>query len=346
MKSIEWLGSSVRFIDQAKLPLEEAYITTDDYSVLAEAIRTLKIRGAPAIGIAAAYAVALASLKFTDSDVRAFRSHVRKAMDELASTRPTAVNLSWALNRMQQVAGRATTVVEGRDELVQEAISIHREDADKCRRIGEHGLALIPPRASILTYCNTGALATGGEGTALSIITTAHRCARVIRVFACETRPALQGARLTTWELMRAGIEVTLITDNAAASLMQQKKIDLIIVGADRIAANGDTANKIGTYNLAVLARYHGIPLYVAAPTSTIDASMASGEEIPLEQRSGWEVAEVFGKQIAPAGVQTLSPAFDVTPSELISVIITEDGIYRPPFNFSGSALAGNPSST
>ncbi len=337
MKSIEWLGSSVRFIDQAKLPLEETYITTDDHSVLAEAIRTLKIRGAPAIGIAAAYGVALASLKFTDSDVRTFRSHVRKAADELASTRPTAVNLSWALTRMQQVAVRAPGVKEGRERLVQEAITIHHEDADKCRRIGEHGLTLIPQRASILTYCNAGALATGGEGTALGIITTAHRSAKVVRVFACETRPALQGARLTTWELMKAGVDVTLITDNAAASLMQQKKIDLIIVGADRIAANGDTANKIGTYSLAVLARHHGIPLYVAAPTSTIDASMKSGREIPLEQRDGREVTEVFGKQIAPEGVQTLSPAFDVTPCELISAIITEDGIYRPPFNLSGS---------
>ncbi len=332
MKSIEWCGDAVRLIDQTKLPQEERYVTTDDYKVLADAIRTLKIRGAPAIGIAAAYGVALAAVKYPSNDFKAFRSHLQQAINELSSTRPTAVNLFWALNRMERAVSRAQTVEQARKLLVEEALTIHREDAEKCQLIGTHGLELIPQRASMLTYCNTGALATGGEGTAQSIITTAHRHRKSIIVYVCETRPALQGARLTTWELTKAGIDAILITDNMAASLMRQKKIDVVVVGADRIAANGDVANKIGTYNLAVIAKYHGIPFYVAAPTSTIDPLIASGSDIPIEQRDGKEITEGFGKTIAPKGIKVFSPAFDVTPADLITAIITEQGIHTPPF--------------
>ena len=334
MKSIEWCGNSVRFIDQTRLPSEELYVVTDDYRILADAIRTLKIRGAPVIGIAAAYGVALASLKSAGTDSHSFRSQVKNAISELASTRPTAVNLFWALQRMEQVLDKSQTIEDARSTLVKEAVAIHHEDAEQCRRIGENGLDLVPQRASILTYCNTGALATGGEGTALSIIAAAHRIKKSVKVYVCETRPALQGARLTTLELMNYGIEVILLTDNMAGFLMYQEKIDMVLVGADRIATNGDTANKIGTYNLAVLANYHNVPFYVAAPSSTIDTSIASGAEIPIEQRDGQEVVEVLGMRIAPVGVQTSSPAFDVTPSDLITAIITDKGVHRPPFLF------------
>ena len=350
MKSIEWCqsdkglagGYAVRFIDQTKLPHEEVIVTTEDYKVVAEAIRSLKIRGAPLIGIAAAYGVAIAAVTSKTTDIRLLKIELQHVSEELSSTRPTAVNLFWALNRMGQAVSAALTVEHARKLLIDEATKIHREDAEQCQRIGEHGLSLIPQRASILTHCNTGALATGGEGTALGIITCAHRHGKAISVYASETRPALQGARLTMWELSKAGIDATLITDNMAASLMREKKIDLILVGADRIAINGDTANKIGTYSLAVLAQYHGIPLYVAAPTSTIDFSIESGEQIPLEFREGREVTEVLGKHITVRGAKAYSPAFDVTPSALISAIVTEQGIHRPPFQFSRKELSGH----
>ena len=334
MKSIEWSNGSVRFIDQTRLPLEEVYIQTDDYAVIADAIRTLKIRGAPLIGVAAAYGVALAALKFNYSDLQLLKQNVHRAIDELASTRPTAVNLFWSLERMKAIIDSAHSAEEGIQSLISEAVAIHREDEEMCRKIGEHGSALIPDNASILTHCNTGALATGGEGTAQSVITTAHRQGKSIKVYVDETRPLLQGARLTTWELKKADIDVTLITDGMGAFLMQQKKVDLVIVGADRIAANGDIANKIGTYNLAVSAHHHNIPFYVAAPGTTIDSSISSGEHIIIEERNATEVTETFGKRIAPDNIKVYSPAFDITPATLITSIITERGVFRPPFHF------------
>ena len=267
VRAIAWQGSGVRFLDQSKLPEEEHYIETDRCTVLAEAIRSLRIRGAPLIGVAAAYGVALAALQ-------AEREHlptdpaVREAIQTLLQTRPTAVNLSWALTRMRCILEMQIPGGEKCQKYVEEAIAIHREDEMMCRKIGECGAPLIPDGATILTHCNAGALATGGDGTALNVVYTAHRQGKHVRVFACETRPLLQGARLTTWELMKAGIDVTLITDSTAAFLMQKRKIDLVAVGADRIAANGDTANKIGTYMHALAAAAHRIPLYVIAPSS------------------------------------------------------------------------------
>ncbi|MBI4549150.1 MAG: S-methyl-5-thioribose-1-phosphate isomerase [Ignavibacteriae bacterium] len=335
MKSIEWLGDQVRLIDQTKLPLEETYLETDDYTILADAIRTMKIRGAPAIGIAAAYGIALAALKFFGSDFQLFRSHVEHAINELSSTRPTAVNLFWSLQRMKNVLDTVNSVETARKKLISEALNIHREDEEMCRKIGEHGATLIEHNSTLLTHCNTGALATGGEGTAQSIITTAHRQGKSIKVYATETRPALQGARLTTWELLKNGIDVTLITDTMTAFLMKQRKIDLVVVGADRIASNGDVANKIGTYNLAVIAKHHGVPFYVAAPSSTIDSTTASGDSIPIEERSPDELMEGFGRRIAPEGIKVYSPAFDITPASFVTAIITEQGVHKPPFNFS-----------
>ncbi|MBI1804608.1 MAG: S-methyl-5-thioribose-1-phosphate isomerase [Ignavibacteriae bacterium] len=334
MKSIEWLGNRLRFIDQTKLPLEEVCIETDQYTLLADAIRSLGIRGAPLIGVAAAYGVALAGLRTDESNLQSFRNEIEYAIGELASTRPTAVNLSWALERMRKNLNASLSIEAARVVLVREAIVIHEEDEEMCRRIGECGSQLIPDRATILTHCNAGALATGGEGTALNIITTAHRMGKSINVYVSETRPLLQGARLTTWELMKAGVDVTLIIDSAAASLMQQKKIDCVVVGADRIARNGDAANKVGTYMHAVTAHYHGIPFYVAAPSSSIDPPLEDGNNIPIEERNASEITEGFGKRIAPEGTNVYAPAFDSTPARLITAIVTEKGIHRPPFHF------------
>ncbi len=331
--AIEWLGSLVRLLDQTQLPLTESHIDTDDPAVIAEAIRTLKVRGAPAIGIAAAYGVALSS-RHPAPDLATLQAHIRSDISMLGRTRPTAVNLSWSLRRMAAVLGRASSVEDARTSLMAEALAIHREDAEMCRRIGEFGSALIVKGAGILTHCNTGALATGGEGTAQSIITHAHRQGKGIRVFADETRPLFQGARLTAWELQKAGVDVTVLTDSTAASLMLKGLINVVIVGADRIARNGDTANKIGTYGLAVLAKHHGIAFIVAAPASTIDTSMASGAEIPIEDRSAEEVTSPFGFRIVPEGVSVRSPSFDVTPAKLITAIVTDGGIHRPPFSF------------
>jgi methylthioribose-1-phosphate isomerase len=336
MKSIEWIDGSVRLIDQTKLPLEEFYVDTRDYRVVADAIRTLKIRGAPAIGIAAAYGVALAALESAGSSMELFLQDVGRADEELASTRPTAVNLFRALDRMRLILGKADSPGRAKSLLVEEAVRIHREDETMCRLIGEHGASIVPDPAIIITHCNTGALATGGSGTAQCIITTARSLGKSIRVYADETRPALQGARLTAWELMREGIDVTLITDGTAASVMSRTHVDLVVVGADRIAANGDAANKIGTYALAVAAQYHGIPFYVAAPTTTIDPELDSGKLIPIEERSAEEVVEGFGKRTAPPGVRVYAPAFDVTPASLIAGIVTETGIHSPPFDFHG----------
>lgn len=335
MKSIEWTGEKVRLIDQTKLPLEEVYLETTDYREVADAIKRLKIRGAPAIGIAAAFGFALGACEFIGNDREEFVRHMEEVADTLLKTRPTAVNLPWAVRRMKRVidANQDSTIAEIKALLLAEAKRILAEDIVTCKRIGQHGAELVPKRAGILTHCNTGALATGDYGTAQSIIVTAHESGKQIRVFVDETRPLLQGARLTTWELMKRNIETTLITDNTAAFVMQKGWVDLVVVGADRIASNGDVANKIGTYNLAVLAEKHKIPFYVAAPVSSIDFQLSSGNEIPIEERDPAEVTEGFGRRIAPLDVNVYSPAFDVTPHELVTAIITEHGVTRPPYD-------------
>jgi methylthioribose-1-phosphate isomerase len=339
MKSIEWLNNSIRFLDQTELPLNEVYIDTSDISILADAIRTLKVRGAPLLGIASAYGLLLGTQKEIQSSKEQFIRAFEDSDALLASTRPTAKNLFWALERMRNILRLnskedSTTLF---DRLKSEALSIHEEDRVMCDKIGAHGADLIPMDAVILTHCNTGALATGGIGTAFGVILTAHNSGKNISVFADETRPLLQGARLTMWELQKAGIPATLITDNSAAWTIKTKKVGLIIAGADRIAADGDTANKIGTFNLAVLAKEHNIPFYIAAPSSTIDFSIQSGEQIQIEERGFGEVLNGFGKQIAPNNISVFNPAFDVTPHHLITAIITEKGILRAPY---GNSIA------
>ncbi|MFH0992248.1 MAG: S-methyl-5-thioribose-1-phosphate isomerase [bacterium] len=334
MRTIEWAEGKVRFLDQAKLPLEEQYIVTDDELVVAQAIRTLAIRGAPLIGIAAAYGFALALQRATESPDQQRSSLIERAYDTFAGTRPTAVNLFWALERIRAAAYHAIT--KPRQEFLAsvllEALSLHREDEAMCKAISELGSTLIPPAATILTHCNTGSLATGGQGTALGIIVSGWEQHKLKHVYIDETRPLFQGARLTAWELKKLEIPCTLITDTTAAFLMQRRVITAIIVGADRITLNGDVANKVGTYGLAVLAQYHNIPLYVAAPTSTIDFEMMDGKQIPIEQRSGREVTHVKDIQLAPDGVEVYSPAFDITPGELITAIVTEKGILHAPY--------------
>lgn len=335
MNSIEWRGQTVRFIDQTELPLREVYSETSELSVLTSAIVTLKVRGAPLLGIAAAYGILLGVQSAKYSPIGMFQEMFESAAREIAATRPTAKNLFWAVERMRNVLrlNLQENTKSLFDKLESEAIAIHDEDRSKCDRIGKFGAELILDRANILTHCNTGALATGGIGTAFGVLLTAHRSGKNIHVFAGETRPLLQGSRLTMWELMNAGIPSTLITDNTAAWTIKIKKVDLIIVGADRIASNGDTANKIGTYNLALLAQAHQIPFYVAAPSSTIDFSMGSGAEMTIEERDGKEITGGFAHLVAPEDVDVFAPAFDVTPGNLITAIITENGILRPPFH-------------
>ncbi len=332
---VEWREGRLRYLDQRKLPLQETYVETDDEKEVAGAIKSLAIRGAPLIGIAAAYGVVLAVGKITPgSSPNIISSTFERTITLLASSRPTAVNLFWALERMRKAFERGKTgVVETlKKTLLEEALAIHREDEAMCRNIGKHGAQLLPNAAVVLTHCNTGALATGGAGTAQSILETAWRSHRLKHVYVDETRPLFQGARLTAWELSRLGIPFTLITDSTAAFLMQRGILNAVVVGADRIARNGDTANKVGTYGLAVLARHHGIPFYVAAPTSTIDPNTPDGKAIPIEQRSPEEVTKPFGLQIAPEGVDVYSPAFDITPYELVNAIVTEVGVMEPPF--------------
>lgn len=341
MRPIDWQHGRVRFIDQTRLPLEEVYAETDKVEVLADAIRKLRIRGAPALGITAAFGVVLGANAFSGSNRDEFLHHIENVSSLIGSTRPTAVNLFWALRRMHSVVNRNPSrgVGEMQNDLLNEALAIQREEIETCRMIGLHGSGIIPDGCSILTHCNAGALATGDYGTALSALVQAHESGKKIRVYVNETRPLFQGARLTTWELLQCGIDVVLITDSTAAFVMQQGKIDVVIVGADRIVANGDVANKIGTYNVAVLADRHKVPFYVAAPSSTIDASLLSGKEIPIEERDSREVVELFGHRIAPPGVAVYAPAFDVTPYELVGGIITEYGILRPPYHASIKAL-------
>jgi methylthioribose-1-phosphate isomerase len=331
--TVEWKAGAVRLIDQSRLPEHVEFLDCYDYQTVAHAIRDLKVRGAPAIGVTAAMGVALGAQTVRATDYDEFSKQVLAICDQLAATRPTAVNLFWALERMKQRLAqlRDRSVAEAKRLLVEESQLICDEDIAMCKAMGRHGAALIKDGQTILTHCNAGALATAGYGTALGVIRTAWEQGKKITVIADETRPVLQGARLTAWELMQDQIPVTLITDNMAGALMRQGLIHLCVVGADRIAANGDVANKIGTYSVAVLAKAHDIPFYVAAPYSTIDLATKSGEQIPIEQRNPKEVTSVHGSHpIAPAGVSVLNPAFDVTPAGLITAIITERGVFKP----------------
>ena len=326
--TLRWEERSLILLDQTQLPEQEVYLTCQDYRAVAEAIRRLAVRGAPAIGIAGAFGVVLGAYELIANNCD-LATGLEPVFRELAATRPTAVNLFWALARMKKMlaAGEAATPEALVQALEQEAVRLYHEDIEVNLRIGEYGAALLADGMTVLTICNAGALATVAHGTALAVIRTAVRQGKKIAVVACETRPLLQGARLTTWELMKAQIPVALITDNTAGYLMQQGKIQAVITGADRIAANGDVVNKIGTYTLAVLAQAHGLPLYVAAPTSTIDYHTPRGDLIPIEERSGEEITQIQGQRIAPAGVKVYNPAFDLTPARLVTAVITERGV-------------------
>jgi methylthioribose-1-phosphate isomerase len=330
---IEWLPEGkVRYLDQTRLPREEVWKETADYSVVAEAIRRLEVRGAPLIGVAAAYGLALAALSIGERNPARFRTELDKAAAELVSTRPTAVNLAWAVSRCLRTIEDLPAIDEVRRALVHEARRIHEEDVAANRRLGELGASLLQANSRVLTHCNAGSLATGGYGTALGVIRSARDNGKIGHVYNTETRPLLQGARLTAWELASEEIPFTLIVDSAAGSLMQRGLVDAVIVGADRITANGDVANKIGTYQLAVLAHENGTPFYVAAPTSTIDLSLPTGDVIPIEERSPDEVTSFHGRSMAPEGIAAANPAFDVTPNKYVGAIITENGIAEAPF--------------
>ena len=338
---VRYEGGVVRMLDQRKLPLAEVWIDLPTAEAVAEAIRDMVVRGAPAIGISAAFGLAMTADQVADQDPSAFFDRLEQAAVTLNAARPTAVNLRWAIERLQGVAAAARSdgappaTIAAR--LQAEARAVYDEDLAACQAMGRFGAELVPQQASVLTHCNAGGLATAGYGTALGVIRGAHEAGKSIRVLADETRPFLQGSRLTAWELMRDSIDTVLITDNMSASLMRGGEIDLVVVGSDRIAANGDVANKIGTYGVAVLAKEHGIPFYVAAPTSTVDLDCPDGDAIPIEQRDPSEVTELFGARVAPQGVGVFNPAFDVTPARYVHAIITEQGVARPPF---GPALA------
>lgn len=343
MNTVEWVsgpdGGVVRMIDQTRLPNEEVILDCTELEQVAEAIRMLRVRGAPAIGCAAAQGMALVASRSGTADVEALMAELRQARDVLAGTRPTAVNLFWALDRMMGKAEGLAASGKSREEiargLAEEAVAITEDDLDRCKRIGKHGAALVPEGANVLTHCNAGALATAGYGTALGVIRAAHEQGKEVHVWVDETRPLLQGARLTSWELQREAIPCTVIADSMAGYLMLQGKVDCVVVGADRIAGNGDAANKIGTYSVAVLAHHHGVPFYVAAPFSTVDFELHSGKDIPIEERDHEEVtmlAHLASKPVCPTGVNVYNPAFDPTPSDLIAAIITEVGVIRPPY--------------
>jgi methylthioribose-1-phosphate isomerase len=329
-------GDVVVMIDQRKLPAQEVYVRCKTAPEVARAIKTMVIRGAPAIGVAAAWGIALGMRRSTATGTQKFAAEFQKTCELMAATRPTAVNLFWAIERMKRTFADAVqagqSVDQLKDALDREAEMIHDEDVASCRAMGSFGADVVPTDARILTHCNAGALATAGYGTALGVIRGAVEAGKAVAVFADETRPFMQGARLTAWELMRDGIDTTIITDNMSASLMGQGKVNFVVVGADRIAANGDTANKIGTSGVAVLAREHNIPFYVAAPLSTIDLRTADGSHIPIEERNAREVTHVGSSQVAPSGAKIWNPAFDVTPHRFISGIITERGIFRAPY--------------
>jgi methylthioribose-1-phosphate isomerase len=336
VETIQWIDGAVVMIDQTRLPLEEKYVTCRSYQEVATAIRDMTIRGAPAIGVAAAMGVALGALHAAEPglDARTLDTQMDEICATLAGTRPTAVNLFWAIDRMKRVYASVAgqPIGEIRRRLVDEALLVREEDIAICRAIGRNGAVLVPDRKTVLTHCNAGALATAGYGTALGVIRAAVEAGKQIDVFADETRPFLQGARLTAWELQQDGIPVTLITDNMAGHFLKSGRIGCVVVGADRIAANGDVANKVGTYSVAVLAKENGVPFFVAAPISTLDLSLASGNAIPIEQRAAEEVTHVFGTRIAPEGTVVENPAFDVTPARYVAAIITEKGVARAPF--------------
>lgn len=328
-KAIEPVGNKLKILDQRRLPREVRYNEYDDYRDIIESIKTLEVRGAPAIGIAGAFALAIAAQAEVKTDLERLKKILVDIAREIRSARPTAVNLTWAVDRALDKANHyaGDRIDEYRRILWDEASLILAEDEAMCHAIGAHGQALLKDGDTVLTHCNAGALATGGSGTALAVIYAARDSGKKVKVFADETRPLLQGARLTCWELMQEGIDVTLICDNMAGFLMQQGKIDSVILGADRIAANGDFANKIGTYSVAILAKEHAVPFYVAAPTSTFDPGINSGEDIPVEERSPDELTNWGGVPTAPPGVKTYSPAFDITPAELVTAYITDKGI-------------------
>lgn len=330
ISTLRWQNKELILLDQTKLPEEEVYLTCTDYRMVAEAIRKLVVRGAPAIGVAAAFGVVLGAYELTASNLD-LSTYLEPVFKELAGTRPTAVNLFWALERMKRIltAEKGATPEQLAVALEKEAVRLYLDDIETNRQIGEQGAPLLTEGMTVLTICNAGALATVAHGTALGVIRTAVRQGKKVTVVACETRPLLQGARLTTWELMKEQIPVFLITDSMAGYLMQQGRIQAVLTGADRIAANGDVVNKIGTYSLAVLAREHSIPFYVAAPTSTIDYTALRGDQIPIEERKGDEVSLIRGIRLAPAGVKVYNPAFDLTPARLVSAVITEQGLIR-----------------
>ncbi|MDY6835205.1 MAG: S-methyl-5-thioribose-1-phosphate isomerase [Chloroflexota bacterium] len=332
MEPIEWLGDRIRMVDQTKLPLELVYIETADYLEVANAIRTLQVRGAPAIGVAAAYGIVLGALGICENEQSLFHRELEAIYCVFASTRPTAVNLFKTVQRMRAVACEKDAV-STKKALQSEAARIHKDEEIATECLGRLGADLVDRDFVILTHCNAGALATTGYGTALGVIAAAHRQGKQISVFATETRPLLQGARLTAWELMQENIPVTLITDSMVGHFLKQGKIDCVIVGADRIAANGDVANKIGTYTIAVLANENNVPFYVAAPLSTIDLSLPCGSAIPIEERNPEEVTSIQGNRIAPEGVSVANPSFDVTPHNYVKAIITEKGVAREPYS-------------
>jgi len=344
IKTLEWTNAGVRFIDQTKLPTEEVYVTCKNYEEVAEAIRTMIVRGAPAIGVAAAMGVALGAQQSQATTMPEFEREFDAICNVLAGTRPTAVNLFWAIRRMRDKFEQLRTlpIEKVKAELVAEAQRMLVEDIAANEAMGRHGAVLLPASGAVLTHCNAGALATAGYGTALGVIRAAVASGKKLSVFADETRPFLQGSRLTAWELMKDGIPTTLIADNMAGAMMRLGRIDAVIVGADRIAANGDVANKIGTYTVAVLAKEHGIPFYVAAPISTVDLNTPDGSQIPIEQRASAEVTHFAGKQIAPDEVRAENPAFDVTPNRFVAAIITERGVARAPYGETLAKLVNN----
>ena len=342
VRTVEWTDGGVRFIDQRKLPTEESYLTCKTYLEVADAIRQMVVRGAPAIGVAAAMGLALTVRDSRAQNGADLRRDFEQASEILAATRPTAVNLFWAISRMRnrfdELSRRA--LPEIKTGLVREAQQMHAEDIAANQAMGRHGAVLLPQSGAVLTHCNAGALATCGYGTALGVIRAAVESGKKLHVFADETRPFLQGSRLTAWELVKDGIPTTVISDNMAGAMMRQKRIAAAIVGADRIAANGDVANKIGTYTVAVLARENAVPFYVAAPWSTVDLSTPTGDQIPIEQRAAFEVTHMAGKQIVPEGVAVENPAFDVTPNRYVTAIVTERGVARAPYEESLQRMA------
>jgi methylthioribose-1-phosphate isomerase len=337
LPTIDWQDNAIVMVDQRKLPSAEVYVRCRSAQEVAKAIKSMVIRGAPAIGVAAAMGVALQMERSKQTGTRQFAAEFQKACDMMAATRPTAVNLFWALERMKRCFAEGALAGESVDQLKarlrREAQRIHDDDVASCRAIGQHGAALVPSEACVLTHCNAGALATAGYGTALGVIRGAIEAGKRVKVLADETRPFLQGSRLTAWELVKDGIDTTVITDSMAGALMRDEQVDLVVVGADRIAANGDTANKIGTYTVAVLAKEHGIPFYVAAPWSSVDLAAPDGSHIPIEERAAREVTHVGSSQVAPDGARIRNPAFDVTPHRFITAIITDRGIFHAPFH-------------